>query len=125
MVVVVLVVCARPRCLEVPDQSWDLGVEAADVGRDRASEPVRVAEVGDFKGSQLGEEPGDDEGDCGGHDESGWAAEGGFAQGFQGCWNVARLCLAERLDGAHVSGEKGEHGDTNTALEGQTDKREL
>lgn len=86
---------------------------------------MRVAEVGNFKSTQLGEEPGNDEGNGGGHDQSRWAAEGGFAQCLECGGYVSRLCLSERLDGANIASEEGEHGYANTALERQANKGQL
>jgi hypothetical protein len=125
LMVVVFVIGARPRLLEVPDQAGDFGVEAADVGWDGSPQPVGVAAVSNLKGTELRKEPGHDEGDGGRHDEAGRPAECRFSKRDQGSGNVARLCLAERLDCADISGEEGKHGDADTSLPWQTEEGKL
>lgn len=57
--VIVLVVGTRPRTLEVAQETRDFGIEAANVLRHGSPEPVRIAAVGDFEGSNLGKKPGE------------------------------------------------------------------
>lgn len=125
MVVVIFIVGARPRALEVPEQTGDFGVEATDVGRDSTPEPVGIAAVGDFECSDLGEEPCDDQGNRRWHDQSRWSAESGFSKGGQSGWNVAGLRLSKRFDCAYVTSEEGEHCYSDASLPWQSKERQL
>ena len=117
LVVIVFVVGAGPRRLEVLDQSWDFRIKATDVGRDRTTEPVRVAQVGNLESTNLGKKPRNDQSNGCGHNQSRWATESRFAQCLQRSWNVSRFGLSKWFDSAYVTGEKSKHGNTDTALE--------
>ena len=114
--IIVFVIGARPGLLEVLNQSRNLGVKAANVGRDGASQPVGVASVGNLESADLGKEPREDKSDSRGKDQARWSSESGFAKSLQRSWDVARLCLAKRFDGADVTSQESKHGHPNAAL---------
>jgi hypothetical protein len=116
LVVIVLVVGTRPRTLEVAQETRDFGVEAANVLRHGSPEPVRIATVGDFEGSNLGKEPGKNQGDGCGHNQTRWSAESRFTQSRQCGGNIAGFCLSKWFNRAHVTCEESEHGHSDASL---------
>jgi hypothetical protein len=114
--IVVLVVCARPRHLEVLNQAWNLRFETANILRHGSSKPVRVTPVRNLERPNLRKEPRDEQSNRRREDQPRWSSEGGLAECDQCCWNVARLCLSKWFDCAYVSCKEGKHCHTDSSL---------
>lgn len=93
--------------------------------RDSAPQPVRITVVGNFEGSKLGEEPGNDQCNRSWHDQPRRSAKGRFSKSGQSGWNVPRFCLPQWFDCTHVASEEGEHCNSNSSLPWQPKERKL
>jgi hypothetical protein len=122
LVIIVGHVSRSPSSQEVLEQPEHLLSKRILEIRSSISAPPAVGAVGSHKRTALGHDPGYNEGNRRGHDETRRAAEGTLADGGKRAQTVSISRELHGFQRADITGQEGENRNTDTALPRDTEK---
>lgn len=125
MVAIICVGAMRPGIDDVEDQVVDGREDVAHAVRRGLTAPPTITRLAYQEHSQLCHNPDNDGSERAGDNQSRNTAESGLGDGVEGGILVVLAVELDGLESAHITGNEGEDGHTDTALDEDTEKGPL